>query len=1093
MCALDSLCFLGLVTAVLCLRSEVGFPANSLLSRHKRDAPKSIVDDPACGEVKVICNNLSENDDILILECLQSLNPARLSTLKYECQNVVWKHTSELIKNDRVRDFLSRYCSNDLPLLNCDTSVEGEYLKCIVNNKDKVQSGNCNSVILRLENVAFQDYRWISNFLQHCKEDIDSLQCGRIDGPSWNQFQTVTCLQTNILNVRDDCKREVFKLSELQAESIKLDRQLYMACVEDHRRYCQQLPVGSGRVFTCLMEQPQDRLTSECHKQLVKRQKLISQDYKVSRGLMRACKDDIRKTHCRRQTSSDKNIRLAQILLCLENIAKNGTKVDPDCEAELVEHRKMLMEDFSLSPEIVDGCSDEIRKYCAGFEAGGKTIHCLMDHARFKNLQNRLRDTCLRALESLVKETDAGEDWRVDPVLHQACYPVVKSVCRDIKGGDARVMSCLMDNIGADHMTEECEDALIQIQYFVARDFKLDPKLYRACKDDATKLCHASPSWEEGQKEQPTYEPQVLPCLYRHAYPTDEKLKIKTSCLQQIQRVMRQRAISVDLQPEIEEVCLDDLAMLCFDKTRRGEEMMCLQKNFDDLSEKCRVAVESFTEAEAQHAELNPYIMQNCRKEMETLCGSEQKNDEGDIMECLISHKNDPSVKTNPSCRVSIEHFQIISLKDYRFTYKFKVACKHFAMRFCGKARTKSEVVTCLSEKVTNDTVSGFKSAVPKECRQQLKAQLLQQRENIDFDPKLKTACATDIKTHCPNVEHGNAQVLECLQTVREKLSDRCEQEVFKVKRQEIDDNSIDYALITMCADAIDQFCSHHDRETVLDCLKTNKDQKGFSKKCRSIVVHRMVEQNSNYQLNPALQENCKMDMNKFCASVISTNHGRDLNGAMIKCLKASFKKGVLSHKCESEMVYILREQALDVSLNPLIRVVCKNELETICKTNEDDSGKTEECLKNALMDNRIMTPECKVEVANMIEESQADIQVDPLLQQVCALDLLTFCKDVPQGNGRRIKCLKITMDNSNNQLSPECKDMLTKRLKMYENAAQVAPPPGDFHELYKQVVSSPAKHYFFLMFFMVVGSIFVVGIFFGRALKRQQRTLKNK
>lgn len=29
-------------------------------------------------------------------------------------------------------------------------------------------------------------------------------------------------------------------------------------------------------------------------------------------------------------------------------------------------------------------------------------------------------------------------------------------------------------------------------------------------------------------------------------------------------------------------------------------------------------------------------------------------------------------------------------------------------------------------------------------------------------------------------------------------------------------------------------------------------------------------------------------------------------------------------------------------------------------------------------------------------------------------------------------------MDNSNNQLSPECKDMLTKRLKMYENAAQV-------------------------------------------------------
>ncbi|EFA03106.1 Golgi apparatus protein 1 [Tribolium castaneum] len=1074
--------FLGLITGVFCERTE-------FLRRVKREPFKSIVEEPACGEVKVLCNNLSENDDILILECLQSLNPSRLADLRKECQNVIWTHVRALTSDARVKEFLGRYCSRDLE--NINNCAPGEYLKCIVNNKEKITDSSCNSVLMRLEGVAFQDYRWIANFLQHCNDDIKRLQCGKIDGTSWTQFETVTCLQNSILNVHDDCKREVFKLSELQAENIKLDRQLYIACAEDHQRYCQQFPAGSGRVFTCLMDQPKDRITNECHKQLLKRQKLISQDYRVSKGLMRACKDDIRKTHCRRQTSNDKNIRLAQILLCLENVAKNGSmKVDPDCEAELVEHRRILMEDFSLSPEIVDGCSEEIRNYCQGFEAGGKTIHCLMDHARFKNVKKRLGDTCMRALETLVKETDAGEDWRVDPVLHQACYPVVRAVCHDVKGGDARVMSCLMDNIGADHMTEECEDALIQIQYFIARDFKLDPKLYRACKEDAVRICHASTNWEETQKDQPTYEPQVLPCLYRHAYPSDNSIKIKTSCLQQIQRVMRQRAMSVDLQPEIEEVCLDDLALFCFDKTKRGEEMMCLQKNFDDLKDKCREAVESFTEVEAQHAELNPYIMQHCRKEMETLCSSELKNDEGDIMECLISHKNDPSVKANPACRVSIEHFQIISLKDYRFTYKFKIACKHFAIQFCGKARTKTEVVTCLSEKVTNATVNGLKSNVPKECRQQLKAQLLQQRENIDFDPKLKTACSSDIKLHCANVEHGNAQVLECLQTVREKLTERCEQEVFKVKRQEIYDNSVDYALTTMCGDAIEQFCSHHDRETVLECLKVNKDQKGFSKKCRSIVLHRMAEQNSNYQLNPALQENCKMDINKFCASIINSNHGKDLNGAVIKCLKSSFKKGVLSHKCESEMVYILREQALDVSLNPLIRVVCKNELDTICRVNEEDSGKTEECLKNALMERRIMTPECGVEVANMIEESQADIQVDPLLQQVCALDLLKFCKDVPQGNGRHIKCLRITMEN--NQLSAECKDMLTKRLKMYENVAQMAPPPGDFHELYHQVVASPAKHYFFLMFFMLLGTVLLIGISFGRSFRRRM-TIKNK
>lgn len=71
-----------------------------------------------------------------------------------------------------------------------------------------------------------------------------------------------------------------------------------------------------------------------------------------------------------------------------------------------------------------------------------------------------------------------------------------------------------MDNIGADHMTDDCEDALMQIQYFVARDFKLDPQLYKACREDASKFCHASKTWEDKSLD-PDNGPLVLPCLYR--------------------------------------------------------------------------------------------------------------------------------------------------------------------------------------------------------------------------------------------------------------------------------------------------------------------------------------------------------------------------------------------------------------------------------------------------------------------------------------------------------------------------------------------------------------------------------------------------
>jgi golgi apparatus protein 1 len=62
----------------------------------------------------------------------------------------------------------------------------------------------------------------------------------------------------------------------------------------------------------------------QCAEQLGRRQKLISADFKVSRGLARACKDDIKLYHCRRDVSDDKDTRLAQILLCLEGAMHNG-------------------------------------------------------------------------------------------------------------------------------------------------------------------------------------------------------------------------------------------------------------------------------------------------------------------------------------------------------------------------------------------------------------------------------------------------------------------------------------------------------------------------------------------------------------------------------------------------------------------------------------------------------------------------------------------------------------------------------------------------------------------------------------------------
>lgn len=51
----------------------------------------------------------------------------------------------------------------------------------------------------------------------------------------------------------------------------------------------------------------------------------------------------------------------------------------------------------------------------------------------------------------------------------------------------------------------------------------------------------------------------------------------------------RRRAVSVDLIPEVEDVCLDDLAAYCSEKTGKGEEMQCLQDNLSKLRAECKV------------------------------------------------------------------------------------------------------------------------------------------------------------------------------------------------------------------------------------------------------------------------------------------------------------------------------------------------------------------------------------------------------------------------------------------------------------------------------------------------------------------------
>ena len=124
------------------------------------------------------------------------------------------------------------------------------------------------------------------------------------------------------------------------------------------------------------------------------------------------------------------------------------------------------------------------------------------------------------------------------------------------------------------------------------REVMLDEHLYQACKADAATVCKAPDGWHRGEQH-PT-NLLVFPCLVRNLYAEDveeddedekgksEEVKevLSDQCTEEVERTLRQRAVSVQLQPEVEEACRGALHTLCAKATEPGQELDCLQQNY---------------------------------------------------------------------------------------------------------------------------------------------------------------------------------------------------------------------------------------------------------------------------------------------------------------------------------------------------------------------------------------------------------------------------------------------------------------------------------------------------------------------------------
>uniref|UniRef100_A0A8C5D7J1 Golgi apparatus protein 1 n=1 Tax=Gadus morhua TaxID=8049 RepID=A0A8C5D7J1_GADMO len=1006
-------------------------------SQPRRTTGWKLAEEEACREdLSRLCPKHTWTNNLAVLECLQDRKEVCGWSLL-----LLWNYKLNLTMDPKFESVATEVCRSTLSeIKECNEEERGKgfLVSCLVDHRTNISEYQCNQYITKMTSIIFSDYpassvaSWTSakRTSTPCTADVHS------------QGKVIGCLEKALVReaeqevqtnpIKEDCKKAIMRVAELSSDDFHLDRYLYFSCRDDRERFCENTQAGEGKVYKCLFNHKfEEAMSEKCRDALTTRQKLIAQDYRVSYSLAKACKADLRKQHCNLENNLPRarEARLSYLLLCLESAVHRGRMVSGECQGEMLDYRRMLMEDFSLSPEIVLHCRGEIETHCSGLHRKGRTLHCLMKVGR-GDRSATVENLCQNALQNLVQSADPGADYRIDRALNEACESVIQTACKHIRSGDPMILSCLMEHLYTEKMVGDCEHRLLELQYFISRDWKLDPILYLKCEGDAARLCHTR-GWNETSELMPPGA--VFSCLYRHAYRTEEQgRRLSRDCKVEVQRILHQRALDVKLEPELQRRCMTDLGKWCSEKTDTGQELECLQDHLEDLMPACREVVGNLTELES---------------ELSGKDVADNQVDTGDLMECLVQNKHQKEM--NEKCAVGVTHFQLVQMKDFHFSYKFKMACKEDVLKLCPNIKKKVDVVICLSTTVKNDTLQEAKEQrVALKCRKQLRVEELEMSEDIRLEPELYDSCKNDISHLCSNVAFGNAQMIECLKENKKQLTSRCHQRVFRLQESEMSDPELDYQLMRVC-------------KQMIKVRAENSEL--MDPKCKQMITKRQitrtqVHREHNYRLNPVLRKACRADIPKFCQPVLNkASDDTELEGRVISCLKLKYADQRLSPDCEDQIRVILQESALDYRLDPQLQMHCTDE-----------------------------------EVLNILKESKADIFVDPVLHTACALDLKHHCAAITPGRGRQMSCLMEALQDKRVRLQPECKKRLQDRIDMWSYAAKVAPAEG-FSDLAMQVMTSPSKNYILFMIAVGVCVLFLVGLLCGRITKRVTRELKDR
>nr|CDJ86442.1 Cysteine rich repeat domain containing protein [Haemonchus contortus] len=857
----------------------------------------------ACKEdVHRLCNKegIDLKSDLAILECLQDAGQTESATLTRQCEDLVWQYKVKLTQDERFTQAAVKYCQEEIDkspaMKKCTELTQPGYaLSCLLEFTPNVTAtSQCHAFLRRTAVLAFGDFRLIGPFVEKCGATLGKLGCGTLTPHKAHegvrvphtQGMALECLISNVVKHGKDqsdplqmldagCRHEVMRLVEMQTDDFHLDRTLFFACRQDRERYCKEVQAGQGKVFECLMMNRNDQfMEPECAKMLGERAYLMGRNYRMAHPLVKACANEMKEYKCEPQDEleSAAHFHLTWILLCLESHAHNAQSPEkmpsPQCQHEMLTHRQMMITEFHMAPDVVMHCSQEIDKWCSprgDIEPKGLTLHCLMEHASSTDKTKQVGAQCMQALKDVVKVADVGSNYKVDKVLYGSCRSLIDGACARETGSESETLTCLMRHVDSSDMTPMCEQRLLEVQYFMARDWTLDPQLYEACHDEAVSRCHAPANWHMSSNG-PDPGPAVLACLYRSAYDDEVPLSKKGEIIRCLSEVRFEHKV-LGTDADLTEPCKHQLKVAYLQQE---------QVEFDDKE---------------HMADADPKFAEKCAREIRQF-KCDQADSFEDTVECLrLNYEN-----LGPECKSMVFYREKIEAADNTMDDELQRKCKYDIGKFCP-GQNGEHVLDCL----TNTKIVRL---LQKECKAVVQERMRESARDIRLRPGLLLACKTEAETYCMDelkklkMPQYAQKVLEgaVVGCLREKyresahnridLSAQCQAEITKAIVEAEFDPQLDPPLYHACQDTIRLHCSaaiiQHSGgfDTVLDCLKADFHKGAISDPdCNKQIARRVEETMIDIHLDPPLLEACSIDMQRLCRDVVP-GHSR-----IIMCL----------------------------------------------------------------------------------------------------------------------------------------------------------------------------------------------------------------